>query len=324
MPRSKTQPDIRLLTKVSKLYYEDNLNQDEIVERLHISRSTISRLLSQAREAGIVKIMVIPPNGTHADLETLLEQQFGLEEAIVTETPSPASPQIIARELGAAAASYLLRVISDNDIIGVSWGYTIRGMVSALEPRNLPNARIVQLTGGIGKPESEAHATELCRTMARTLSCKLALLPAPGVVRNKETRQAYLMDEHVRAAMQLVPNITLAFVGIGSFNSYTIANRDESILTEADIQDAIAAGAVGDIANRFMNAQGQQIQVELNDRIIGIDLEQLRRIPRVVGVAGGAEKLDAIHAALRGKLLKVLITDQKTAEALTNTVTVPS
>lgn len=316
MPRSKNQPDLRLLTKVSKLYYEDNLNQDEIVERLHISRATISRLLAQARDLGIVKIMVVPPSGTHATLETRLEQQFGLQEAIVVDVPSPTSPPTMARELGAAAANYLLRVITPQDVIGVSWGYTIRGMVAALEPRHLPDVRIVQMTGGIGKPESEAHATELCRAMARTLACKLALLPAPGVVRSRETRDVYLLDEHVRAAMQLLPEITLAFVGIGSLNSYTIATRDESILTDADIQEAISAGAVGDIANRFLNAQGQPLQVELNERIIGIDLEQLRRIPRVVGVAGGAEKFEAIRAALRGQLINVLITDQKTAEAL--------
>lgn len=316
MPRSKNQPDLRLLTKVSKLYYEDNLNQDEMVERLHISRATISRLLAQAREMGIVKIMVVPPSGTYAALEACLEQEFGLQEAIVVDVPAPTSPQIIARELGAAAAAYLLRVIAPDDVVGVSWGYTIRGMVSALEPRKLPDVRIVQLTGGIGKPESEAHATELCRAMARTLSCKLALLPAPGVVRSREMRDVYLMDEHVRTAMQLLPQITQAFVGIGSLNSYTIATRDESILTEADIREVIAAGAVGDIANRFMDSQGQPIQTELNERIIGIDLVQLQRIPRVVGVAGGTEKLEAIRAALRGKLVKVLITDQQTAKSL--------
>ncbi|GAB4487997.1 MAG: sugar-binding transcriptional regulator [Anaerolineales bacterium] len=319
MPRSKNQPDLRLLTKISKLYYEDSLNQDEMVERLHISRATISRLLAQAREMGIVKIMVVPPSGTYAALETHLEQQFGLQETIVVDVPSPTSPQTIARELGAAAANYLLRVITPQDVIGVSWGYTIRGMVAALEPRHLPDVRIVQMTGGIGKPESEAHATELCRAMARTLACKLALLPAPGVVRSRDTREVYLLDEHVRAAMQLLPEITLAFVGIGSLNSYTIATRDETILTEADIQETIRAGAVGDIANRFMDGQGQPIQVELNERIIGIDLHQLRNIPRVVGVAGGTEKLEAIQAALRGKLINVLITDQQTAEMLAKT-----
>ncbi|MBV5336697.1 MAG: sugar-binding transcriptional regulator, partial [Deltaproteobacteria bacterium] len=109
------------------------------------------------------------------------------------------------------------------------------------------------MMGGIGKPESESYATELCQKMARTLSCKLALLPAPGVVHSKQTREVYLMDEHVRTAMSLLPQITQAFVGIGSLNSYSISVRDESILTQSDLNAAIANGAVGDIANRFIN-----------------------------------------------------------------------
>lgn len=316
MARAKNKIDFRLLTKVSKLYYEDNLNQDEIVSRLHISRSTISRLLAQAREEGIVKIMVIPPTGTYATLETSIEQKYGVEEVIIADIPAPDSPQIISRELGAAAANYLFRVISPDDVIGISWGFTIRGMVSALEPKNFPNVRIVQMMGGIGKPESESHATELCHKLARALSCKLALLPAPGVVHSKQTREVYLMDEHVRIAMSLLPQITLAFVGIGSLNSYSISVRDESILTQSDLDEAISNGAVGDIANRFIDTNGQPIQAELNDRIIGIDLKQLHQIPRVVGVAGGTNKIDPIRAALRGKLIDVLITDQATAEAL--------
>jgi DNA-binding transcriptional regulator LsrR (DeoR family) len=316
MARTKNKIDFRLLTKVSKLYYEDNLNQDDIVARMHISRSTISRLLSQARDEGIVKIVVIPPTGTYAALETSIEQKYGVEEVIIADVSAPDSPQMMARELGAAAANYLFRVIDPNDVIGVSWGYTIRGMVAALEPKNFPNVRIVQMTGGIGKPESESHATELCHKLARTLSCKLALLPAPGVVQSKQTREVYLMDEHVRTAISLLPSITLAFVGIGSLNSYSISVRDETIMTQADLNEVVAKGGVGDIALRFIDANGQPVQSELSERIIGIDLDHLREIPRVVGVAGGVNKIEPIRAALRGKLIDVLITDQTTAEAL--------
>jgi DNA-binding transcriptional regulator LsrR (DeoR family) len=283
---------------------------------LHISRSTISRLLAQAREEGVVKIVVVPPTGIYASLESKIEEKYGVKEVIVLDIPIQDSPQIIARELGAAAAAYLFRVADPNDIVGVSWGYTLRGMVAALEPKKYPNLCIVQMMGGIGKPESESHATELCRQMARTLSCKLALLPAPGVVHSKQTREVYLMDEHVRTAMNLLPGITLAFVGIGSLTSYSISVRDETILTQSDLDEAIANGAVGDIANRFIDADGQPVQVELNERIIGIDLDQLGKIPRVVGVAGGSNKIAPIRAALRGKLIDVLITDQATAEAL--------
>ncbi|MBV5336698.1 MAG: hypothetical protein J0653_01435, partial [Deltaproteobacteria bacterium] len=124
MARSKNKIDFRLLTKVSKLYYEDNLNQDEIVSRLHISRSTISRLLAQAREEGVVKIVVVPPTGTYANLETDIEQKYEVEEVIIADVPTPDSPQMIARELGAAAANYLFRVICADD--GRHWKTRIR------------------------------------------------------------------------------------------------------------------------------------------------------------------------------------------------------
>jgi DNA-binding transcriptional regulator LsrR (DeoR family) len=125
-----------------------------------------------------------------------------------------------------------------------------------------------------------------------------------------------MMDEHVRTAMNLLPSITLAFVGIGSLNSYSIAIRDETILTQADLDEVISSGAVGDIALRFIDAKGQPVFSELSDRIIGIDIEHLRQIPRVVGVAGGRNKIEPIRAALHGRLLNVLITDQSTAKAL--------
>ncbi len=316
MARPKNNKDLRLLTKVSKLYYEDGLNQDDIVARMHISRSTISRILKQARDEGIVKIVVIPPSGTYANLERKIEQKFQIEEAIIANVDAVDSPQVIAHELGGAAANYLQRVLGPEEVVGVSWGYTIRGMVSALEPGDYPKVQVVQMTGGIGKPESEAHATELCRKMANLLSCKLALLPAPGVVYNQQTRDAYLTDEYVQTAMKLLPCITLAFVGIGSLNSYTIATRDETILTQADIDQVKKKGAVGDIALRFFDKEGRLVHSELDERVIGIDLDNLKKIPRLVGVAGGSNKAEAIHAALRGGLIDVLITDQVTAEEL--------
>jgi DNA-binding transcriptional regulator LsrR (DeoR family) len=318
MPRSKNKKDLRLLTKVSRFYYEDGLNQDDIVARLHISRSTVSRFLKQAREEGIVKIVIVPPTGTYANLEKEIEQKYKIEEAIVTNVEASESPQMVSRELGAAAANYLFRVLQQDDVVGVSWGYTIRGMVSALEPRSFPNVKILQMTGGIGKPESEAYATALCREMASLLSCKLALLPTPGIVSSQQMVEIYLKDEHVQAAMKLLPNITLAFVGIGSLNSYSFAVRDETILTQADIDEVIAAGAVGDIALRFINDRGQFVPSDLDKRVIGIDLEKIKKIPRVVGVAGGKDKIKSIRAALYGGLIDVLITDQTTADVLLN------
>lgn len=298
------------------MYYDDGLKQDEIVARLHLSRSKVSRLLQQARDEGIVKMVVVSPPGIYSELESKLEARFRIQEAVVAEVRDSEVPEILSRELGAAAAGYLMRVISDDEIIGISWGYTISGMVSALEAKSFPEVKVVQMTGGIGKPESETYATELCHRMARTLSCKLVLLPAPGVVKDEKMREVYLSDQHIQTAMELFTKITLAFVGIGSPTSQTILTRDSSILTQQDLDDVVTHGAVGDIALRFVDRVGRLIPSEMDQRVIGIDLEHLKNIQRVVGVAGGPRKIEAIQAALRGKILDVLITDKCTAQRL--------
>ena len=167
MARPRSASDLRLLTKVSRMYYDDGMKQDEIVARLHLSRSKVSRLLQQARDEGIVKTVVVSPPGIYSELESRLEAKYYIQEAVVAEVRDSETPEVLSRELGAAAAGYLLRVISDTEVIGISWGYTISGMVSALETRAFPEVQVVQMTGGIGKPESETYATELCHRMAR-------------------------------------------------------------------------------------------------------------------------------------------------------------
>ena len=298
------------------MYYDDGLKQDEIVARLHLSRSKVSRLLQQARDEGIVKMVVVSPPGIYSELESKLEARFRIQEAVVAEVRDPEAPEILSRELGAAAAGYLMRVISEDEVIGIAWGHTISGMVAALDSQPFPEVQVVQMTGGIGKPESETHATELCHRMARTLSCKLVLLPAPGVVKDEKMREVYLSDQHIQTAMELFPKITLAFVGIGSPTSQTILTRDSSILTQQDLDDVVTHGAVGDIALRFVDRAGRLIPSGMDQRVIGIDLEHLKNIQRVVGVAGGPRKIEAIQAALRGKILDVLITDKCTAQRL--------
>ncbi|MDT8898700.1 sugar-binding transcriptional regulator [Thermanaerothrix sp. 4228-RoL] len=316
MPRPKQEEDLRLLTKVSKLYYEENLTQDEIMERLQLSRSKVSRLLQRARERGIVKITVVSPPGLFPDLEAELENRYHLSEAIVVEARDPQSQSLLSRELGIAAANYLLRTLQDNDVIGISWGTTLSYMVAALQPRPTPGAHVVQIIGGLGPPESEVHATDLCRRLAQLLQCRLTLLPAPGIVDHVEVKEAILSDSHVRHAFNLFSQINVAYVGIGAPTPDSVIMRDGSILSWDMLDDLLKKGAVGDIALRFFDAWGQAIISEVDQRVIGITLEQLRQIKRVVGVAGGPQKIDVIRGALRGRLINVLITDHITASQL--------
>lgn len=316
MPRPKQEEDLRLLTKVSKLYYEENLTQDEIMERLQLSRSKVSRLLQRARERGIVKITVMSPPGLYPDLEAELENRYQLSEALVVEARDPQSQALVSRELGIAAANYLLRTLQDNDVIGISWGTTLSYMVAALQPRPTPGAHVVQIIGGLGPPESEVHATDLCRRLAQLLQCRLTLLPAPGIVDHVEVKEAILSDSHVRHAFSLFSQISVAYVGIGAPTPDSVIMRDGSILSWDMLDDLLKKGAVGDIALRFFDAWGHPIISEVDQRVIGITLKQLRQIKRVVGVAGGPQKIDVLRGALRGRLINVLITDHVTASQL--------
>lgn len=316
MPRTLHIEETRLLTKVSKLYYEESMLQDQIVARLNLSRSKISRLLRQARELGIVQITVLPPSGVYPDIEYHLEQRFQLQEALVVDVHDTDSQALIGRELGIAAANYLQRCVADGDIIGITWGNTLSAMVDAIQPTALPKAQVVQMVGGLGPPESEVHATDLVQRMARRLGSRLTLLPAPGIVDNQHTRTVFLTDSHVQSALQLFDRLDITFVGIGAPNALPLRIQDSSTLTQAELNDLIQHGAVGDIGLRFFDIQGKVIDSDVDKRVIGIELEQLSKVKKVVGVAGGLPKVNAILGGLRSGAFNVLITDHATALAL--------
>ncbi len=317
MPRRANPLNLKLLSKVSKLYYEQNLTQQEISQRLRLSRPKVSRLIQQALEEGIVQISILSPPGSYTDLEQKLETKFGLQEAVVVEIDPHDSQEAVSRQIGNAAADYLQRSIQDGDVIGIFWGVTLNAMINALQPCEASDVHVVQMIGGLGPPEAEEHATDLCRRMSRLLDSKLTLIPAPGLVDDPEVKNALLADIHVQNAFEMFRQITLAFIGIGS-SSTTSFIRHHNILNDEDLAHLRSLGAVGETALRFFDVEGQTVFSELEERVIGITIDELKQIPRVVGMAGGPQKRAVVRAALRGKLVDVLITDQILAQSLVN------
>ncbi len=316
MPGLTKHLDQRLLIKVSKLYYEQKLTQQDIAARLHLSRSQVSRLLQKARESGIVLITVGAPSGAYTALENALEQRFGLKEVNVVEVSQPLSYQAVAHELGVAAAQYVQRTLIDDDVVGVSWGTTLNAMVNALPPLQMSNAHIVQIIGGLGPPEAEVHATDICRRFAHSLNCRLSLIAAPGITDTPETKLALMGDSHLQQTFSLFPRLTVVFVGIGTPTPSSVLMRDGSIISPEQLNALCELGTVGDIGLRFFDAWGHIVNSSLDDRVVGISPNQLRKIERVVGIAGGSDKIEAICGAVRGGLINVLITDVTVADAL--------
>lgn len=315
MPRNKSV-DYHLLLKVSKYYYEKKLTQQEISEKLSLSRPKVSRLLKQAEDIGIVKITIIPQPGIHTDLEDALENKFNLKEAIVVEVSEPNSQTSVSREVGAAAADYFSQSVENPSVIGISWGTTLQAMVDALRTQDYRNSRIVQLIGGLGKPESEAHATYILRRLVEKTGAKLSLLNVPGIVDNTVVKSAFMTDSHVRDVFDSFSELDIAFVGVGTPTPDSVVMRDGTILTQAELDYLLKKGAAGDICLRFFNALGEPLNSEIDDRVIGISFDQLRKVKRVVAVTGGPLKRNAIYAALRGGLVNVLITDHLSAKRI--------
>ncbi len=304
----------KLLYKLAKAYYEDNLTQGEIGKRFGLSRIKVSRLLQQARDERVVQISIVPPQDSNADLERKLETHYGLDEAVIV-TPASYDKTIILQELGPAGAECLLRSLQGNEIVTISWGTTLQTVVEALVPQNWPDMKIVQMLGGLGRPESETYGADLIHRMVQTLGAKPRMIPSPGIVRSQMVRDALLADPQISDTLALAAQADMAMVGIGRPTPGSVV-MDAGILTDEELAELEAMGAVGDIALRFFDAHGQTVQHEICDRIIGLDLDQIKRIPRVMGVAGGDEKFEVIRAALRGKLINVLVTDDRTARRL--------
>ncbi len=306
--------DAALLYKIAKAYYEDGLTQDQIGKRFGLSRIKVSRLLQQARQSRVVQITITPPPDSFGDLERELEAAYGLDEVIVVSTPGYAQSEVVPR-LGVAGAAYLARILGDQQVLDLSWGTTLLALVDALAPQNLPDLRVVQMLGGLGRLESETYGADLTIRMAQTLGARMRLLPAPGIVSSKIVRDALLEDANIAETLALAARADLAVVGIGAPAPGSVVMQT-GILSEQELAELKAMGAVGDIALRFFDENGQPVDHPINDRIIGLDLEQIKRIPRVVGVAGGEGKYDVIRGAVRGHLVNVLITDEITAARL--------
>src|SRR5215813_9618846 len=308
--------ELRLMAKVARMYYINELRQTEICERLNIHQSTVSRVLKRAEREGIVRITVSLPSGTHTDIEDAVQARFGLAEAVVVDCLEDEAQ--ISHDLGAAAAFYLENTLKPSDVIGISsWSAALLEMVNALHPsQRFKGTQVIQILGGVGSPNAEVHATQVTRRLADLIGAEATLLPAPGVVGSRNAREVLLKDRFVREALDLFGKVTIALVGIGATEPSRALASSGNIFSPQEIKLLAGKGAVGDICLRFFDAAGRAVNTELNERVISMELDQLRAVRRVVGVAGGRRKTNAIRGALAGKLINVLITDLASAERL--------
>jgi deoxyribonucleoside regulator len=315
-----SEESVRLMTRAAVMYYRQSLTQQEIADRLGMSRATVGRVLARAEETGIVTIQISSHLQHVVEYETALEQAFGLVEAVVIDPSEPGDENVVRSELGGECADILARRIKPGMTIGLGWSRTVQHIAPFLRDHEVHTANakritVVQLDGATMPHSGQQHPIFGIVAVASELHANEVLLPAPLYVANEATAKGLLNTATVRDALSIAARADICFFGIGDLSPETTLYVSGDI-TREELDHLEALGAVGDICGRYYDAAGHAIEGELASRTISVPLDVLATRPLRVAAAAGAGRVDAILGALRGGLANALVTDSMTAQAL--------
>ena len=307
--------ETNLMIKCCKLYYEDSLTQNEISNILCVSRPTVSRLLDEGRRSGIVKIEIVSPIGnTYGVLERNIEKKFCLREVIIVD--DDADDNIEKKHIAKSCADYLERIIKLDNKIGVSMGTTMRNIARYINPNPKLKLTFIPLIGGIGQTQIEIHPNQIVVDLARAFGGSFKLLHAPAVVSNTLIRNDFLQEESIKDIIESGKHVDIAIVGIGSPAMENSTMMSSGYFSLNDLKIFKKEGAVGDICLQFYDINGNFREFKPNNHIIGVNLDNIKKINTVIGIANGKGKIEAIVGALNGNLINVLITNYSNAKII--------
>ena len=308
-----------LLVTVASLYYELNQNQQQIADRLEISRSSVSRMIKEARDLGIVEIRIHKPVNRDFYLEQALIEHFGLQDAYVLGTTPEMREDEALYGVGRLAAGYLQRAIggmSPHTAIGTAWGTGAHAAISVLPEDRSCQIDVVQLLGSVSVSDPLIDGPDLARMLAAKLGGRHYDLHAPVLVEQPTLRTMLIDEPSVREGLQRGRSVALAITGIGTMVEEASSFLRAGHLTSAQLAHLRELGIVGETCGRFFDAYGRYDGFAINERVVGITLDDLRKIPRVIAIARGLPKVLSILGALRGGFMTVLATDDITARAV--------
>jgi len=305
---------ISILVETARLYYEYGLSQNQIGQKLGISRPGVSRLLKQGRDQGIIKIEIIDPQGRGTKLEVKLKEKFALKQVVVVPSNGLDIMKIKER-LGQAAFALLDSLLQEGSVLGVSWGTTMQSVTRKLRPRRIKDMVTVQLNGGISRAEYDTHASEITQKIGENYQALPYLLPLPAVVDKALVKRTIISDKNISRTLKLARQSDIAMFTIGSFGFNSVLVKAD-YFESAEVDALLKQGAVADICSRIIDKDGNLCSADLDARTIGIELEELKKKPYSIAVAGGKNKLIPIRAALKGGWFNVLITDEFIANEL--------
>ena len=295
------------------LYFYDHLRQEDIAAALGVSRATVINYLAEARKRGLVTTMIKPAALKSVTFSKQLCDRFGLSDAMVV--PDDRARRAPVDRVGEAGALYLRYAVRPGEYIGVAWGRTVLAMSNSLVETTVPDLTIVQIVGSM--PMDGGYSADECTaTIARRLGARCVNLHVPALVSRAGLRHELMAEPLVERQFAMLGRLTQVYFGICSVAPDSLI-FESGLVSQEGSREYLDRGAIGVIAGRFYDVSGQPVIGSLDDRMIGMSLEDIRRVPNRIAVAAGLDKVDSILGALRGGYVTCLITDEPTARAIT-------
>jgi len=300
------------LVQVARLYYDEELSQQQIADRLGVSRSLIAQYLQRARAAGIVRIRIVEPDSACSGLETALGEATGVSRITVVPTPHGAR-ELAFRAVASAAADFLADSLKDGDTLGLGWGRTTSMVADFLKPPKASGVAALPLMGECGHSGMHSQMNQLVMRAAEHLHATPHFLSLPMVLSKAQLRDALVQEAGIREVIDLWQGIDVGCVGIG------VAPPVPGMIVyigEEYLPRLIEAGAVGDICGIYYDRKGAILESGLEGRMIAANVDQLRSVKNMVAVACGPDKAIAVLGAVRTGLISSLFIDQALAEQM--------
>lgn len=304
-----------ILAEVASLYYEHDMSGEEIAKRMFFSKSKVSRLLKNAKDKKIVKIVINFPLERMGFLEEELESTFGLQKSIVIRSfPEQNDLEIKLQQIGKIAASYLDDLLKDGDSIGISWGRTLFHVAEECKPKYHKDIRVVQVLGaGSEEYDHRMDSPNLVRSIAEKYNGTCSMIYAPLYVENNVVLKALKNEAIISKALKQAENVDYLITGIADFTNEAPSISWAGYLNAEEKERLLRKGTVGYVCGHFIDKNGHAIVDDVENNVVGITISQLHKIKNVIAISGGVDKTRATFAVLNGKLINTLITDDKTA-----------
>lgn len=310
----KARYDIQLMVQASKMYYIGGMTQEQIAKQLGISRSSVSMMLSEAKDFGIVEISIKDPKNNVQDVADEFTKRFSLKGCLVIPTAID-DIHMITRIVASQGADYAEDLLSSHTTIGIAWGTTCYDFMMSFTNRNkLNDINVVPLIGGTSRISSEYQLNEMVRMFSEKLHGTPSFIYAPAIAESIEDKELYMQSISMKSIIEKWDNMDVAIVSAGAPPEF-YDNRMVFDMAQKQQYERNESRVIGDICARRFNLKGEFINNEYSARIMGIDDEKLRRIKNVICIAAGKHKLLSIIGALRTNVIDYFVTDENTARS---------